>query len=380
MSESEVLHVADVTPVEAPLQREKPVLAELLQASALIRVNQARNAFKVDGSGMTVAVLDTGLRVTHKDFAGRVAAQRNFTADNGGKADDAADGQGHGTNVAGIICAGEVHIGMAPHARIIPLKVLSNSGGGSFQSIANALQWVIDNRAAHGISVVCMSLGDSGNYQSDSGFPNDAVGNRIRALTAAGVACCIAAGNDYYTHGSVQGMGYPGVIRDSLSVGAVYDGDVGALRYQSGAEAFKTGPDRITPFSQRLHQKVGGDCATDIFAPGAPMTSSGILNDIGESIQHGTSQATPVVAGVALLVQQLHKKATGNLPSVAELRRWLSRGAVTIGDGDDEQDNVLHTGLTFSRVDAYAALDACAKDIAKSALITAGNHATANAA
>lgn len=375
MSETEMLSVATVTPVEAPLQREEPFLAELLQASRLIRVTQARQAFNVDGAGTTVAVLDTGLRTTHADFAGRVAGQRNFTADNGGDVNDASDGQGHGTNVAGIICAGEVHIGMAPGARIVPLKVLTNSGGGSFQSVADALQWVLDNRAALGISALCMSLGDSGNYQSDAQFGNDAIGNRVKQLTELGVVCCIAAGNEYYTHGSAQGMGYPAIFRQALSVGAVYDADVGTISYQSGAEAFKTAADRITPFSQRLHEKVGSDCATDIFAPGAPMTSSGILNDIGESIQHGTSQATPIIAGVVLLIQSLHRRSTGTLPTVADVRRWLLRGAPAIQDGDDEEDNVLHTGLAFPRVDAFAALEACAKDLAKNALAAAADQA-----
>lgn len=357
-----------IKPVERPRQRATSLVPELLQASKLIGVNEARTTFNVDGSGATVAVLDTGLRTSHVDFAGRVKAQRNFTADNGGNQDDASDGQGHGTNVGGIICAGSIHIGMAPKAGIIPLKVLGNEGGGSFQGIADALQWVIDNREAHAITAVCMSLGDSGNYQSDADFTNDQIGTHLRTLTDAGVACCIAAGNDYFDHNSVQGMSYPAIFRESLSVGAVYDDDVGSFSYGGGATATGTGADRITPFSQRLHEKVAPDCATDIFAPGAPITSSGIMTDTGESIQHGTSQATPVVAGICLLLQSYHKRATGQFPSVAQVREWLIRGAVSINDGDDEQDNVLHTGLNFHRVDALGALTACARDLAKCAL------------
>ncbi|MET0245598.1 MAG: S8 family serine peptidase [Sphingomonas sp.] len=368
MTETQTIHQLPVQRVEAPLQRETSFMPELLEASRLIHVNEARDRFKVNGAGTTVAVLDTGLRTTHVDFAGRVIAQRNFTDDNSGNAADATDGQGHGTNVAGIVCAGDIHIGMAPGAGIVAVKVLGDSGGGSFQAIADALQWVIEHRAEHRISAVCMSLGDSGNYQTDATFAADAVAARLHVLTEAGVACCIAAGNDYFSHNSLQGMGYPAIIRASLSVGAVYDDDVGSFRYGSGASASGTGPDRITPFSQRLHEKVGAACATDIFAPGAPMTSSGILTDTGESVQHGTSQATPVVAGIVLLLQSLHLRATGALPSVADVRTWLLRGATTIVDGDDEQDNVLHTGLSFRRIDALGALGACATDLAKRAL------------
>lgn len=359
--------------VEPPVQFEESILQELLEASALIRVDEARRIFKVEGEGTTVAVLDTGLRTTHVDFAGRVLAQRNFTNDNGGDGNDSSDGNGHGTNVGGIICAGDIHIGMAPKAGIVPLKVLPNQGGGSFAAICDALKWVRDNRDAHGITAVCMSLGDSGNYQDDSKLTGDAVAAEIRALRSLGVATVIAAGNDFFTHGSQQGMGYPAICRECISVGAVYDRDEShGFRYNSGAEAFSTAADRLTPFSQRLHVDVGRACATDIFAPGAPITSSGIASDVGESIQHGTSQATPVIAGIALLLQSFHLKKTKRLPTVDQVEGWIKGSAVKIQDGDDEDDNVTHTGLSFLRVDAMAALTACARELAAEHLFEAG--------
>ncbi|WP_063056111.1 S8 family peptidase [Nocardia salmonicida] len=361
-----------VVPVEKPLQTDLTVMPELLEVDLLVRAAEARTKFNVDGSGMTVAVLDTGLRTTHVDFSGRVRAGRNFTSDNNGSPTDPTDGQGHGTNVAGIICAGGVHTGMAPRAKIVPVKVLGNSGGGSFLAIRDALLWVLANRTSLGISAVCMSLGASDNNTSDADFAGDGIGDAMRKLTDVGVACCVAAGNDYFGHHSGQGMSYPAIFRQTISVGAVYDADEGSFSYGSGATALSTAPDRITPFSQRLHASVGGDCATDIFAPGAPTTSSGIRNDSGESIQHGTSQATPVVAGVVLLIQQFHLRVAGTMPSVADVRKWLLAGAVPIVDGDDENDNVVHTGQTFSRISAFGALTACAKDVARSALVEAG--------
>ncbi|WP_063003413.1 S8 family peptidase [Nocardia salmonicida] len=361
-----------VVPVEKPLQTDLTVMPELLEVDLLVRAAEARAKFNVDGSGMTVAVLDTGLRTTHVDFSGRVRAGRNFTSDNNGSPTDPSDGQGHGTNVAGIICAGGVHTGMAPRAKIVPVKVLGNSGGGSFLAIRDALLWVLANRTSLGISAVCMSLGASDNNTSDADFAGDGIGDAMRKLTDVGVACCVAAGNDYFGHNSGQGMSYPAIFRQTISVGAVYDADEGSFSYGSGATALSTAPDRITPFSQRLHASVGGDCATDIFAPGAPTTSSGIRNDSGESIQHGTSQATPVVAGIVLLIQQFHLRVAGTMPSVADVRKWLLAGAVPIVDGDDENDNVVHTGQTFSRISAFGALTACAKDVARSALVEAG--------
>ena len=369
---NDVLSIQDVHPVEPPLQLDAAFQPELLEVDSLVRAGAARAVFRSDGDGTTVAVLDTGLNTTHRDFAGRVVAQRNFTPDNGGNPGDATDGNGHGTNVTGIISANDIHKGIAPGARIVAIKVLPNRGRGKFEYVRDALQWVIDNRIAYSISAVCMSLGDSGNYQSDARFRGDSIGRRLSALNAAGVACCIAVGNDFFSHNSVQGMSYPAIFRDCISVGAVYDAKEGSFYYKNGAIAYSSAADRITPFSQRLHSDVGGEFATDIFAPGAPVTSTGIGSNTRASVQHGTSQATPVVTGVVLLMQSYFKRVTGSLPSTNELREWLLTSAVEISDGDDEHDNVCNTGKAFARVDAYGALTACARQNAAATLIKAG--------
>jgi subtilisin family serine protease len=274
-----------------------------------IHLPEARNNFSVTGNGLTAAVLDAGLRITHVDFAGRVRAQRNFTTDNGGNPDDATDGQGHGTNVSGIIVANGIHKGVAPGADIIPLKVLTNTGGGSFDAIADALQWVLDHYVEHHISVASLSLGDAQNYASNEAFVDDRARNLIHALNEARIAV-VAAGNDFFTHHSAQGMSFPAICRETVSVGAVYDANVGPFSYENGAIAQSTTPGQITPFSQRLHESVSPTAFTDIFAPGAPITSSGINTDHGESVQHGTSQAAPVAVGVILLMQQFYLRHT----------------------------------------------------------------------
>ena len=112
---------------------------------------------------------------------------------------------------------------MAPSARIIPAKVLANNGKGSFAAVAEALQWVIDHRVQHNITMVCMSLGDAENYDDDSDFDQSAVRQRITELRDLAVPVCIAAGNDFFKHHSAQGMSFPGILREAVSVGAVYD-------------------------------------------------------------------------------------------------------------------------------------------------------------
>lgn len=359
-----------ITPPEPPRQFDGPMFAPLLQqVTPLIRVDQARQTFGVNGAGLTAAVLDTGLRTTHVDFAGRIPAQKNFTTDNGGNPDDATDGQGHGTNVAGIIAANQRHVGIAPGAGIIPIKVLPNNGPGSFQAIVQALEWVRDHAQQFTISAVCMSLGDSGNYQDD-GFSGDQIRPVVQALKAQRIAVVVAAGNDFFVHNSVQGMSYPAIIRETISVGAVYDAFEGPFSYVSGAATSESGPDRLTPFTQRLHRRLNQRTRTDIFAPGAPVTSSGIASDTGVSVQHGTSQATPVTVGVVMLLQEFYRSSTGQLPTVHQVVSWLRRGSVVITDGDDEVDNVVNTGLRFRRIDALLALQAALKDIRKSLWLT----------
>ncbi len=329
-----------------------------------MRAPEARRDFNVSGSGITVAVLDTGLRSTHVDFAGRVVPGRNFTSDYGGDPSEVTDGHGHGTSVAGIACAGRIHTGIAPNARIVPVKVLSNAGTGRFADIRDALDWLLDRRSMLGISALCLATGAADNRTTDTDMPGDAIGALLQELTDEGVCCCLAAGNDYYAHGGMQGMCYPAIFRQTISVGAVYDADEGSFRYRDGAKAFATDSDRLTPFTQRLHRTIGGPCATDTFAPGSPITSSGILNDTGESIQYGASQATPVVLGVVALLQSFHLRTTGHLPTVADVKRWLARGSTVVYDGADDHDNVNHTESTFPRVSALGSLLVCAKDLA----------------
>lgn len=349
---------------QRPRQLRGDVHAQLVESSALIHAGEARETYGVSGRGLTVAVLDTGLRVTHKDFAGRVLPGRNFTADYGGNPVNVNDGDGHGTNVTGIVAAGgDPHTGIAPGAGIIPLKILRNDGNGNFSDIANALQWVLDHRAQYHISAVNLSLGDEANYPDDN-QPADAVLTRIQALRDVDVAVCVAAGNSFWESHSHQGMAYPAIFRGTVSVGAVYDADLGPATYARAAiRADVTGPDIFTPYTQRLHESVNAECRTDLFAPGAQLTSAGITDDTSSSTMEGTSQATPIVAGTILLMQEYHLRQTGVLPTVTQLENWMRAGARIIHDGDDEQDNVQNTDLDYPRVDVAGAMQVMVQEI-----------------
>jgi hypothetical protein len=163
-------------------------------------------------------------------------------------------------------------------------------------------------------------------------------------------------------------MSFPSIMRECISVGAVYDAMVGSRAYQSGAIANSTHTDQMTPFSQRLSQELNQQCFTTIFAPGAVATSTGIGSPTAISTQDGTSQAAPTTTGVILLMQQFVLRQSGKLPAVQFIKDCLRSGGVKIFDGDDEDDNVQNTNKTFLRLDAVAALLAAQSRLTLSAI------------
>lgn len=354
----------------APIQHLSPrpttqmagVIPLAIQVNDVVRAQQAREKYQVDGSELTVAVLDTGLRTSHIDFRKRVLATVNFTADNQRRRSDVTDGNGHGTNVTGIIAANGRHVGIAPNTNLISLKVLPDQGKGNFEAVRQALGWVLEHHEQYRITALCLSLGDGGNHVSDQ-FSTCPLRPLLQALRQQSVAVVAAAGNDFYAHRSDPGMCYPAILEDVISVGAVYDDNIGECIYPNGAVAFSTGADVITPFSQRLHQKHNPHRYTDIFAPGAATASSGIQDDYAQCTLHGTSQAAPVVTGVILLMQQYYWQLTKRRPSIASLVRWLRASGTSILDGDDEHDNVANSHLPYVRLDAFSALQTMATEL-----------------
>ena len=186
---------------------------------------------------------------------------------------------------------------------------------------------------------------------------------KIQQLAANRVAVVAPVGNDYFTHNSQQGMAFPSIIRECISVGAVYMVDGGNFTYGSGARVDLVKPGQITPFSQRLQSGANDEEYITIFAPGAPMTSSGLGNAQASSTQHGTTQAAAAVSGLILLLQEFYTRRQNKLPTVEQIVVWLQAGGVPIFDGDFGRDNVQHTNLTFLRIDALSALDAARREL-----------------
>ncbi|MER7851732.1 S8 family peptidase [Streptomyces bacillaris] len=205
------------------------------------------------GEGVTAYVIDTGVRVTHEDFEGR--ATSGFDAvDND---DDADDGNGHGTHVAGTI-AGASH-GVAKKAKIVAVRVLDDNGSGTTEQVIAGIDWVAAN--ASGPSVANMSLG---------GGADPALDAAVQKAIAAGVTFGVAAGNESSDAGQVS----PARVPEAITV------------------ASSTEADEQSSFSNY-------GSIVDIYAPGSDITSTWNDSDTGTNTISGTSMATPHVVGAA---------------------------------------------------------------------------------
>ena len=259
-------------PLKRPIQYDAPRGGgAITEAASLIKLNDARARFDVTGKDLTVAVLDSGL-AEHDDFSSsRILTKLNYTSSNGRSPSNANDLHGHGTHVTGIIAADGVHTGIAPKSNIIPIKVLRNDTDATIESwkaLKKALVWVLENYDLYKISVVNISIADISNNQSDKGFENRKtrkdIKSAIKSLRGLKIPVVVSAGNYYGLYNrrdKRQGMSWPAIIHETISVGAVYDSvlnkqelEDGKHVYPSGASANSTVPDAITPYSHRLHE------------------------------------------------------------------------------------------------------------------------------
>ncbi|WKX74155.1 S8 family peptidase [Streptomyces sp. XD-27] len=230
------------------------------------------------GSGATVYVIDTGVRVSHSDFGGR-AVNGYDAVDNDNVAQD---GNGHGTHVAST-SAGTAY-GVAKKAKIVAVRVLNNSGSGTTAQVVAGIDWVTRNHS--GPSVANMSLG---------GGASTALDNAVKNSIASGVTYAVAAGNS----GADANNYSPARVPEALTVGATTSTDARA---------------GYSNYGSRL----------DIFAPGSGITAAWRTSDTATNTISGTSMATPHVAGAAAVYLSGH---TGASP--AQVASALVNGATS---------------------------------------------------
>ncbi|MFJ1971746.1 S8 family peptidase [Streptomyces sp. NPDC087903] len=216
------------------------------------------------GAGVTVYVIDTGIRITHRDFAGRAGYGWDFV--DGDRT--ARDDNGHGTHVAGTVAG--VRYGVAKKAKVVAVRVLDDAGAGTTAQVIAGVDWVTTH--ARKPAVANLSLGGLHNTQLDAA---------VRASIASGVTYTVAAGNDR----TAAALYSPGDVKEAITVGATDRKDARADFSNYGS-------------------------AVDLFAPGVSITSASAASDTGRATFSGTSMATPHAAGAAALYLAGHPTAT----------------------------------------------------------------------
>lgn len=222
--------------------------------------------YNATGSGVKAYIIDTGIRATHTQFAGRVIS--GFTAINDGLGTN--DGNGHGTHVSGTV--GGSTYGVAKNVTLVAVRVLDSSGNGTTSGVISGVDFVTSDHQAGQPAVANMSLGGGISSALDT-----AVTNSIND----GVTYAIAAGNDAVDACTNS----PGRVASAITVGST------------------TTTDARSSFSNF------GTCL-DIFAPGSSITSSWNTSDTATNTISGTSMATPHVTGVAALFLETNPTAS----------------------------------------------------------------------
>ena len=314
-------------------------------AVALHGVDTAWANTGYDGSGTTVAIIDTGIDGTHASLDDqdddpetqdpKVVAfydpVNNPSLTNGTEVFP-YDDQGHGSHCAGTTAGTGAptyeNPGMAPQAKLVGVKVLDSGGSGSFAVVMAGMQWTIDNRYQFNIRVASMSLGAFGIIEWQSS-EEDSVNRMANEMVYNDITLFIAAGNSA-GRGTI---GTPGSAEDAITVGAL-DKDSSIATYSSQGP---TEENRVKP---------------NVAYVGSDVMSVAHNTGDGYTAFSGTSMATPGAAGVAALMFQANPglspfEIRNFMQETAEYRACTYMGDAAGIDGCD--DNDLQNVITKNR-------------------------------
>jgi len=302
----------------APFVAADPVRAGTVQWGVKkIGVPDVWEQYKLDGSGVLVGEIDSGIDGTHPQLAGRIMAFRDFTPL---ARPEAYDDHGHGTHVAGTIC-GLDGVGVAPGAMLVVAKSYTKDGGSNDEILLKSMQWMLDPDGNPETNDAPRLVNNSWGNDPD---PSDVVYfEAVKNWVAAGILPVFAAGNSGFGHNNT--VNSPARFPISWAVGAT-----------------KTN-DSITYFSCQGPSTWEGETLVkpDICAPGEGIIScksGGGLTD-----KSGTSMATPHVCGVVALMLQANPGLT--IPEIRQIAE-----STALDKGDPGKDNVYG----FGRIDALA--------------------------
>lgn len=339
----------------------------------------------VDGSGIGVAVIDTGAWAAHPDLRSNFlvyfdAVQNRYTSAGTTNISAAVDPDGHGTHTAGTAVSSNPEIGVATHAELIAIRGIPSDADRQpqFDTVENSLDWVLANYQQYNIKVINMSLGDyTTNFNVLPGGTRPAIFDELEHV---GITTVISSGNNYGNFASL-GAASP-AIYGTLSVAntwpdngptasfPIYGGNGDTIHFVAGEN--DAAPDRLAATSQR------STLANQVAAPGEEILST--WNDPNKLYNRlsGTSMSAPFVSGVVALMQDAAFTYGGRYLTTGEVQSVVRGTADTFVDSDvstnfrvpvsfdsngqpfrsGPDQNLPETGQTFYRVNAYRAVQA----------------------
>jgi subtilisin family serine protease len=230
------------------------------------------NPTTLDGTGIGIAVIDSGIDAAHHAFLNRsngirVVYSEDFTGE--GRTDDP---YGHGTHVASLAAgngriSNKEYVGIAPNANLINLRVLNSQGVGTAAQVLRALDWIATNRVAYNIRVVNMSLG----MPAIDSYRNDPVCRAVRRLVDAGVVVFAAAGNNGKDNDGNKLYGLihsPGNEPSAITVGATNTFGSDERGDDAVASFSSRGPTRSFTIDEQGVRHYDNLIKPDLLAPG----------------------------------------------------------------------------------------------------------------
>lgn len=360
------------------------LLSSAFDITGLTQLRQTAGYTNIDGQGIGIAVLDTGVYADNPDLINNFAAyfdattgdpdapSPNYTTN----PNETVDPIGHGTHVSGIAASSNPAIGVAYGAKLIDVRVIPATGETptNLDPVDTGLQWVEQNASTFNIKVVNMSL-TVGEEVNLNYVPNlDQIGEDIQQLEGMGITVVSASGNSYAVF-AVPGAEIP-AVESTISVGNSFaDNGVGQFDFSAysgeGGDAYvaqqqSAYPDDFNATSQR------STLFNQLVAPGTDIYStwnspSQLFNTIS-----GTSMASPFVAGTVALMQQTAFQFGGTYLQPEEVLQILRNTATQISDpvnnpgnyrAEVQPDGTLGpneplpgTGDTYDRVNVYQAI------------------------
>jgi len=255
--------------------------------------------YNSNGSTVDAYIFDTGIKLDHVEFNGRVSAGYNSVTIGA----SANDGNGHGTHVAGTV--GGTTYGVAKQISLIPVKVLGDNGSGTNAGVVAGIDWAVQHHTTKP-AVGNMSLGGGASTATD---------DAVRRAISDGIVMCVAAGNS-----NVDAINSsPARTVEAITVGSTTNTDARSSFSNFGS-------------------------VVDIFAPGSSITSAWHTSNTAVSTISGTSMACPHVAGVAALYLE-NKLGTTTAQIETALKNNAVLGAIT-GIPAGTANRLLQSSLT----------------------------------